>query len=122
MMVPSTNGPVTYGPFALGVPCSWRIRAAVKARRHAALPVQPAAAANLLPRSNAVWREVQVGVEGGATSKLAVGELWLIARLNSPVAPGDIKFALVSCEPADWAERDFGGVATEVCDISLNPT
>src|SRR5215467_1988761 len=100
MMVPSTNVPVTYGPFAFGVPCNWRIRAADKPRRHAELE-QPAAVANLLPLSNAVCADVQVGFEGGATKKFAMGGLWLIARLNKPTANGDTWFAAVSFEPAD---------------------
>src|SRR4029077_12865861 len=81
MIVPSTNGPVTYGPFALGVPCSCRMRAAVKPRRHAELE-QPAAVAKLLPRPSATWAEVMPL----PAKRLAVGELWLIARWNSPAA------------------------------------
>src|SRR5262249_50383635 len=100
-MSPSTNRPVTYGPFALGVPCNCRIRAADKLRRHAASE-QPAAAAKAVPLFNATWAEVKFGVDGGATRKFALGELSLIARLNSPAASGDTMFPCVAPAPADW--------------------
>ena len=55
MILPSTNGPLVYGPVALGVPCSCRMRAAERLRRHTAAsapdPGQPAAIINI-----ADWR------------------------------------------------------------------
>ena len=73
---------------------------------------QPAAAAKALPRANAV----------AAVARADVGPLWGIARLNSPAAPGDIMFAVVSWRTRRLpAERDLGGVAAEGCDISLHP-
>src|SRR5438093_9888379 len=57
MMVPSTIGPLMYGPLAFAVPCSWRICGTESSRRHAAAPAsvpgQLAAVAKLLPRSKA---------------------------------------------------------------------
>src|ERR1700681_3716271 len=92
-MVPSTIGPVMYGPFALGVPCSCKIRAVDRLRRHAALE-HPAATAKLFPLVKAV--------AAAAKKALGMGLLWVIALWNSPADAGDIKFALVLIAPADW--------------------
>src|SRR5262245_16439335 len=97
-IVPSTSGPFTNGPLALGVPCSCRTRADDNALRQAAAeepePGQPAAAANALPLLNAVAADVN--------QRLAMGLLCVIALWNRPAAPGDIRFAVVSMAPADW--------------------
>ena len=94
-IVPSTSGPFTNGPLALGVPCSWRTRADVSLRRQAAVaasdPGQPAAAANALPLLNAVAADVN--------QRLAMGLLWVIARWNSPAAPGERGGSVVRRQP-----------------------
>src|SRR5919198_6554310 len=70
MMVPSTIGPLMYGPLALAVPCSWRICGTESARRHAAVPAsvpgQPAAVAKFVPRSRA----------RASDGRTDIGELW----------------------------------------------
>src|SRR3954452_5425207 len=56
MTVPSTIWPVTYGPFAFAVPCSWRTSGTDSLRRQEAAeapsPAQPAPGAKPLPRFN----------------------------------------------------------------------
>jgi hypothetical protein len=97
--VPSTIWPVTYGPFAFAVPCSWRISGTDRFRMQAAAaspsPGQPAACAKPVPRLSPS--------ESGAYVEVKL--LWKIARWNSPALRGEITLAPVSDAPADWPPR-----------------